>query len=421
MASSSLTLRASPTGIAKSPTNHYGKLGRSFFFLGLGGIVVATHLFKSMSALFSPSLIKSSYTYDESLWYTSSLQRQDNDSQRRSSIAFSSSPDVSRDGIGADSPSTVLINSNLLGKSSVSSISDSISKAVSQSPEGGTKSNRTLVVVLGNVRGGEPAWRSMCQHLLDANNADLALLIGEGDPGTAQPKTLLHQRAKYIWTVPEFDDWADAMDDIPGKPVDWRERLFSMTDPSRVGNILLGAAHNISGSGALVFMFRYYLSIKIQEYDLLSRYERFVVTRSDHFYLCVHDLSKLSHEFLWVPTGSDYFGICDRHFVANNATILAALDVLPPLVRNPEMYKEQVTTYPYNTERFLLLRWQQEGLEPLIRRFDRNMFLVAGSSDDTRWKPKGRYIKELDVYLKYSQEYLQSRKSCRNRQVGKRR
>ena len=279
--------------------------------------------------------------------------------------------------------------------------------------------NRTLVIVLGNVRGGAPAWKSMIRELLDPNMADLALLIGEGDPANPPERTLLHDRAKYIWTVPEYDDWADAMEDIPDKPQDWRQRLFGMTNATRRGNILLGAAHNISGSGTLVFMFRFYLSQKLVENNLLSIYNRFVVTRSDHYYLCTHDLSQLSNDYLWVPQGSDHYGICDRHFIASNKTILSALDILPPLVRNPEAYKEQVQTYPYNTERFLLLRWEQEKLRPLIQRFNRTLFLVASSKDNTRWKPKGKYIKHLDVYLKYSQEYRLSSKSCRARSLQK--
>ena len=279
--------------------------------------------------------------------------------------------------------------------------------------------NRTLVIVLGNVRGGTPAWKSMIREVLDPNKADLALLIGEGDPSHPTERTLLHERAKYIWTIPEYDDWADAMEDIPDKPHDWRPRLFGMTNATRRGNILLGAAQNISGSGALVFMFRFYLSQKLVENNLLSMYNRFVVTRSDHFYLCVHDLSELSNDYIWVPEGSDHYGICDRHFIANNKTILSALDILPPLVRTPEAYKEQLQTYPYNTERFLLLRWEQEGLLPLIQRFNRTLFLVASSKDSTRWKPKGKYIKQLDVYLKYSQEYRLSSKTCRARHLWK--
>jgi hypothetical protein len=283
------------------------------------------------------------------------------------------------------------------------------------------KQNRTLVVVLGNIRGGEPTWRSMCRHLLDPNMADLAMLIGEGNPSESSKMkpTLLHERAKYIWTVPEFEDWADAMEDIPNKPPDWRKRLFDMTDPSRESNILLGAANNITGSGTLVFMFRFYLSQIIVENNFLTMYDRFVVTRSDHYYLCLNDLSELSNEYLWVPTVSDHNGICDRHFLANNETILSALDILPPLVRNPEAYKNQIQSYPYNTERFLLLRWQKEGLEPKIRRYNRTMFLAAGSTDQTRWKAKGRFMEPLGVHLKYPREYWASVATCRARNTPK--
>lgn len=287
-----------------------------------------------------------------------------------------------------------------------------IETAVAQQP---TQQNRTLVIVLGSIRGGVPSWKSLCDNVLDVNMADLALLIGEGNPDKQQETTLLHERAKYVWTVPEHNDWADAMEDIPNKPNDWRDRLFNLTNPKRTNNILLGAANNIRGSGALVFMFRYYLSKKLVENNLLSQYNRFVVTRSDHYYLCVHDLNELSNEYLWVPTGSDYNGICDRHFIANNETILSALDVLPPLVRHPELYRKQLKAHRYNTERFLLLRWEQSGISKYIRRFDRNMLVVAGKNDTTRWKRKGRYMKSLGVHLKYSREYYESRATCTRR------
>jgi hypothetical protein len=276
------------------------------------------------------------------------------------------------------------------------------------------KQNRTLVVVLGNLRGGEPTWRSMCRHLLDPNMADLALVIGEGNPSESSKTkpTLLHKRAKYVWTVPEFDDWADAMEDIPNKPPDWRKRLFGLTNSSNALNIFLGAANKIGGSGALVFMFRFYLSQIIVENNFVSIYDRFVVTRSDHYYLCRHDLSELSNDYLWVPAGSDYYGICDRHFLASNETVLSALDVLPPLVRNPVAYKEQLQLYDFNSESFLLLRWREEGLEPIIRRFNRTLFVAADSNDQTRWKGKEDFIRPLGVHLKYPQEYLDSLDAC---------
>ena len=43
--------------------------------------------------------------------------------------------------------------------------------------------NRTLVVLLGNARGGEETWGSLYANLLDPQSADLALAFGD----TAQP------------------------------------------------------------------------------------------------------------------------------------------------------------------------------------------------------------------------------------------
>ena len=43
--------------------------------------------------------------------------------------------------------------------------------------------NRTLVVLLGNARGGEETWESLYTNLLDPQSADLALAFGD----TAQP------------------------------------------------------------------------------------------------------------------------------------------------------------------------------------------------------------------------------------------
>ena len=345
---------------------------------------------------------------------------EEEEEEEESSTTVAQRSDIVDDESDGPVTMTALLNQEREGTTTLSTSIVAQTVSTVKAPEVSAQNhNRTLVVVLGNVRGGTPAWKSMIRELLDPNMADLALLVGEGDPTNPPEHTLLHDRAKYIWTVPEYDDWADAMEDIPDKPLDWRPRLFGMTNATRRGNILLGAAQNISGSGALVFMFRFYLSQKLVEHNLLSVYNRFVVTRSDHYYLCVHDLSILSNDYIWVPEGSDHYGICDRHFIASNETVLSALDILPPLVRHPEAYREQVETYPYNTERFLRLRWEQEGLGPLLQRFNRTLFLVASSKDNTRWKPKGKYIKHLDVYLKYSQEYRLSSKACRVRNLQK--
>ena len=94
----------------------------------------------------------------------------------------------------------------------------------------------TLVILLGSVRGGERAWRSLDQNLLSPNHADLALMIGVM-PG-AKP-TLLHRLAKYVWTVPERDNWGDAVDEIRGRMKlnmtvwrQWRTDLLKEGNPN---------------------------------------------------------------------------------------------------------------------------------------------------------------------------------------------
>mmetsp|Transcript_32252 Transcript_32252/g.96941 ORF Transcript_32252/g.96941 Transcript_32252/m.96941 type:complete len:305 (-) Transcript_32252:309-1223(-) len=55
-----------------------------------------------------------------------------------------------------------------------------------------------LVVLIGNLRGGELAWESLHRHVLAPNDADLAVLI---DPTSAQnaANASLLRRATYVW------------------------------------------------------------------------------------------------------------------------------------------------------------------------------------------------------------------------------
>jgi hypothetical protein len=71
---------------------------------------------------------------------------------------------------------------------------------------------KTLVIVMGSLRGGEFAWHSMYENLLDLNHADLALAVGyipEVDKNSS-----LYSRASYLWEFEEFEDWGIALDMI---------------------------------------------------------------------------------------------------------------------------------------------------------------------------------------------------------------
>ena len=273
--------------------------------------------------------------------------------------------------------------------------------------------SKTLVILIGNLRGGEAAWQSLYRNLLNVNDADLALMIGETAP--QYQNASLFQHADYQWTFPEYDDWSDALDLINGTA--WRQTLIPLLHHK---SRLLGGikAKAVAGSGAVIFMIRWFLAHKIRELDLTSKYERFVITRSDHFYYCEHDLSDLDNNHMWVPEGQDYGGVTDRHLVVSSEHVLQALNILPPLLSHPEQYADVLNMTTFNPEKLILRQWKNEGIQPLLRRFPRMMFTCAQSGDSTRWMKMQTPIKE-GVNLKYVDEYYDSELTCFNRKTMK--
>ena len=272
-------------------------------------------------------------------------------------------------------------------------------------------SNKTLVLLIGGLRGGEVTWATIHKHVLDKNYADLALMMDATNNVSSSSSSLLN-RAKYIWTAPErYTDWADAMEVIPNKPQDWRNRLFSNT--THPNFIALGGAshHKHRGSGAIIFMLRYFARQHIQDLDLHHRYERFIISRSDQYFVCPHDISKLDPSKIWVPNGQDFRGICDRHAVIPAKYVLEALDILSPIVQHTERYVHVFRNKPMNTEQLVELRWTEENLIPEhVSRFKRNMFLAADSINQKGWKKIDKnQIKQTNrfgVYFKYPLENI---------------
>ena len=179
-------------------------------------------------------------------------------------------------------------------------------------------SNSSLVIILGNLRGGEEAWKSLYKNVLDVNTADLALILGPANSTSNYhyPNSSLYTRAKYVWNFHEYDDWADAIDLING--TSWRETHLPYFTRKRTG--LLGGVKGHLGSGAIIFMIRWFLSQHLLgNPDILNQYDRFVITRADHYYQCQHDFRDLdlSNNTVWIPQGEAYGGVTDRHLIVS--------------------------------------------------------------------------------------------------------
>lgn len=289
--------------------------------------------------------------------------------------------------------------------------------------------NRTLVIIMGNLRGGETAWRTLYKNVLDVNNADLALMIGKvsiptnsthvDDDNDVHNTTAasidnsrtssMYRRAKYVFEFDEYEDWGDAVDLING--TSWRQRVAPML--YRKSSILGGVKlYRWEGSGAVIFMIRWFLSNTIRQHNLTALYDRFIVTRSDHYYLCPHNLSELEDHYLWLPEGQNNRGVTDRHLVVNKEDLLPALDVLPAVLANPERYRKVLGIVSGNPEKILKQRWQELGLWQRVRRFPRMMFTCAMVGDTTRWKQKSDFLVPEGVHLKYLKEYNASLATC---------
>jgi hypothetical protein len=269
----------------------------------------------------------------------------------------------------------------------------------------GNKKTTTLVVVIGSLRGGEETWRSMYAHLLVPYGADLAILDGATDdlasdgPATDGPTVdgprgpSLYRAAKYVWSVPEYANWRDYYAER-GVPVD-----------AFVDNAVTGIAGGIdehTGSGAIIFAFRH--ALLHDHLDVLERYDRVIVTRSDHYYIADHPV--LENDGLYIVEGEDYGGgVCDRHWVFPSSMCRAALGILEYMTDDlPRDEAYAAVRGSANPERMLALMLRANGVVP--KRHRRVQFTVAAENDKTRWREaKIPFKPEHGLYAKYETEY----------------
>lgn len=267
---------------------------------------------------------------------------------------------------------------------------------------------------MGNLRGGEKAWDTLYKNVLDPNSADLALIIGEDSYLPLYPNSTLLKRAKLMCTFPEYTDWADAVDQINGEG--WRETHLSYFSGLKLRrNGLLGGIAGYIGSGAIIFMIRWFLSQCIIDHDLLNKYERFVITRADHYYQCNHTINELDlqNNTMWIPEGEEWGGYTDRHLIVGRKNLLDALDIFPSLLReSPDYFISQAGQINMNPEYILKQVWMYKNLT--VKTFPRVMFTAAISGDTTRWKtPEGEVPGVPGLFLKYPNEYHLTQNNCR--------
>lgn len=244
---------------------------------------------------------------------------------------------------------------------------------------------KTLVILLGNARGGEKTWNTMYKHLLEPYQADLALLFGE----TNNKSSSLYSRAKFIWELPEYTNWREYYE----KHCDgsW-ESFYSKNQHTGIS----GGIDNYIGSGAIIFAYRHYLKNNFK--DIIMSYDRIILSRSDHFYVKDHEVE--SNEFFYVVEGEDHGGICDRHHIFPSHMFEQVLGIVEYISNDGR----DLTSV--NPESALKAFYNHNGLLNNIRRSKRVQFTVKLRDDQTRWSKGFDPVPgHEELLIKYPEEY----------------
>jgi hypothetical protein len=257
---------------------------------------------------------------------------------------------------------------------------------------------KILTIILGQTRSHELTWENFKTNVLDHLESDLALCVGT-DTQCQDKMDPFFKNAKYTWTYPEQDDWADAFNFMSGGDDNWRILL-------NLQNQLFGGIKNCGhdGSAGILLFFRWFLREKLIETDVVNEYDIFIITRSDYYYDSPHPLID-STEHIWLPEGESYGGISDRHMVIPRKYILQSLNVTERMMRVPgNLYETMKNHHDWNIEKYLSFHFILEKLYEHVRYFPRIMYAVRSDTAPTRWA-EGYFEPEVNMRVKYPSEY----------------
>jgi hypothetical protein len=163
------------------------------------------------------------------------------------------------------------------------------------------------------------------------------------------------------------------------------------------------------GSAGILIFFRWFLLQNLIEQNLLNKYERFIVTRSDFLYELPHPkIHLLNEKYIWIPDGENYGGYTDRHAILSKDNIVHYLNILNNIVEKSNIYfMEMINFKSWNLEMLIKYHLRQNNVIHLVRKLPYIMYSVRNINGTTRWS-NGIYSNELGYYIKYMSEYNKS-------------
>lgn len=244
-----------------------------------------------------------------------------------------------------------------------------------------------LVILAGSPRGGLKTWKSLFKYVVNHLNADLAICTTDNYIG----KNILFENANYKWIMENPDNFEQYYyDNFEGN---WKEYL------------LKGKELGLYESGLIHFVFKDFIYKNFK--DILTQYEYIIYSRFDQYYTDYHP--KFSEDFIYIPEGEDYFGICDRHvaFKSNKAKeYFSIIDYI-----NSKKAIDEIPKFP-NCESVYKQHLMAKGLLTYVKRHKRVSFTAALQGDSTNWRvPEYKVFLSNGLSIKYPDEFLQAMKN----------
>jgi len=242
-----------------------------------------------------------------------------------------------------------------------------------------------LTVLAGNPRGGDDTFKSLNKYVLENLDSDLAICTGDKWPIS----NYLLNISTYKWIFKEPNNWFDYYEENYSGY--WKE-FFN-----------LGKKTGLYNSGNIHFAIK---DIILKNYlDSISQYDYIIYSRFDQFYTDYHIDIKDS-ESIWIPSGENYGGICDRHAIVPLKYIESFLNICEYIdkkqaISNPPKY--------LNCETAFLRHLNYLNLYKNVSRFNRSQFTASLVSDKTNWRVgKYKVYGYKKLMMKYPDEFIES-------------
>jgi hypothetical protein len=163
------------------------------------------------------------------------------------------------------------------------------------------------------------------------------------------------------------------------------------------------------GSAGILIFFRWFLLKNLIDNDLINKYERFVITRSDFIYQLPHPkLEHLNEKNIWIPDSENYGGYTDRHVILSKSNIESYLNILNNFVLFSNYYFMKMKSfYEWNLERVIYFHLMQNNVLHLVKESPYVMYAVRNINGSTRWS-EGVFSNHFGYYIKYDTEYEKS-------------